>query len=500
MASPAIVKGILLGALLSAADGAADVCLTGLAYGTAQQRGLPRLDIQTAAACKAACKSAGTCKYFTFTASATQCWLIGELFEFHIEESATSGPVRCHIDEVAPPEVGKVRLQKIMSSVVNLTTLVEEAANDATTRQEAQSLKAHARTGELSIAEFREINKMITLLSKLVGSPMELAARHGALISIDDLDYLASEVLGQDVPLETQETALEVKAVAGECTGACDESTDQYGAGTAWPNAEVKYCYDNSLAYSSREAILCAMQEIKKHTPGITFTNVGYQKLNYCNERPAVYIQSNGLRSGNGCWADMGMQSSFLGANQKMNLQAPGCDNCGTATHEMLHAMGMAHEQSRPDRDTYVQILWQNIKPGMAAQFAVHAGADTGRPYDIMSIMHYGENSFSAYGAPTIAVKPEGYALYSSSPSAWAMYKIGQRMGQSKQDVSQLHAVYGCDGPGQNCQPLHGGNLLPIILGLVAALLVLVLCAVGVCCLMRGRHKGSNSNFQRLHR
>ena len=59
--------------------------------------------------------------------------------------------------------------------------------------------------------------------------------------------------------------------------------------------------------------------------------------------------------------------------------------------HELAHAQGILHEQSRTDRDQYVTIQWNNIRRGMERNFRKHAFAQTaGVPYDYNSIMHYG--------------------------------------------------------------------------------------------------------------
>ena len=33
--------------------------------------------------------------------------------------------------------------------------------------------------------------------------------------------------------------------------------------------------------------------------------------------------------------------------------------------HTLLHVLGKYHEHQRPDRDQYITIQWQNIKPGI---------------------------------------------------------------------------------------------------------------------------------------
>ena len=64
----------------------------------------------------------------------------------------------------------------------------------------------------------------------------------------------------------------------------------------------------------------------------------------------------------------------------------------GIAVHEMVHALGFLHEQSRPDRDDYVSIITGNIIPGRESNFAKFASQHTklhGIGYDYGSLMHY---------------------------------------------------------------------------------------------------------------
>ena len=40
------------------------------------------------------------------------------------------------------------------------------------------------------------------------------------------------------------------------------------------------------------------------------------------------------------------------------------CKKYTIVLHEIMHTLGFWHEQSRPDRDDYVTVFYENIKPG----------------------------------------------------------------------------------------------------------------------------------------
>ena len=62
------------------------------------------------------------------------------------------------------------------------------------------------------------------------------------------------------------------------------------------------------------------------------------------------------------CWSNVGREYYVPGA-QEISI-GPGCNSKGIIMHEIMHALGFWHEQSRTDRDNYLAVLWENVKPG----------------------------------------------------------------------------------------------------------------------------------------
>ncbi|CAH1240468.1 MEP1B [Branchiostoma lanceolatum] len=136
------------------------------------------------------------------------------------------------------------------------------------------------------------------------------------------------------------------------------------------------------------------------------------------------------IKKGSGCWSNVGRR----GGRQDLSL-GNGCVTKGAAIHELMHAAGFWHEQSRYDRDDWVIIKWENIKEGKEHNFYRYSELDVsalGTDYDYGSIMHYGATAFSSNRRPTIVARV-------GTPS------FGQRRGFSDTDVVKLNKLYSCN-------------------------------------------------------
>jgi hypothetical protein len=134
---------------------------------------------------------------------------------------------------------------------------------------------------------------------------------------------------------------------------------------------------------------------------------------------------------GNGCYSYVGNIHQGM---QELSL-GQGCEFKGTAVHELMHVLGFYHEQSRPDRDQYITIRFQNVAPDQAEHLDICQDCTTqGLPYDYASIMHLGSRAFTANGNDTLVPKQPGASIVEPY----------DKPGLTPLDVKKIHKLYQC--------------------------------------------------------
>ncbi|MCB9024935.1 MAG: M12 family metallopeptidase [Bdellovibrionaceae bacterium] len=182
-----------------------------------------------------------------------------------------------------------------------------------------------------------------------------------------------------------------------------------------WPSAEIPYVIDQDYPY--KELVEDVIAYFHEMTP-IRFVKPTDQKDGLIFKLADEHCYSYLGRVG-------GYQPIFLSEE----CRGP------QIIHEILHALGFIHEQSRVDRDQYLKIIWEEIKPGYELQFTEVPPAFMisvlGSPFDYNSIMLYSSNAFSK--DPSIAVM-KSLTKKEIQPN---------RDGLSKVDRQRLYKLYG---------------------------------------------------------
>lgn len=203
-----------------------------------------------------------------------------------------------------------------------------------------------------------------------------------------------------------------------------------------WPGGVVPYEFDTNVTETNQRLMLGAMAEWEA-VANISFVPWTRGYSNY------IHIQ------------DAAMNSSVVGMKMGTGDQVMNIYNWNLKfimVHELGHALGFWHEQSRLDRDEYITINWGRIISICGADgdencgynFDKHLDASVYGPYDFDSVVHYSAFSFSSCSGADRQAYPESCRTITVRPpwdDAWQNY-IGQRSHLSDLDALTMSFLY----------------------------------------------------------
>uniref|UniRef100_A0A914ULZ2 Zinc metalloproteinase n=1 Tax=Plectus sambesii TaxID=2011161 RepID=A0A914ULZ2_9BILA len=181
----------------------------------------------------------------------------------------------------------------------------------------------------------------------------------------------------------------------------------------------IPYVFDDYLAPIKKTAIENALKYWQDYTcVSFEYNAAGEDSLKFIN--------------GAGCYSNIGR----ITGQQEVSI-GDGCEYLGITSHEVAHALGFYHEQSRYDRDDFLSVNLTNVLPDMARNFDVGSPTDMnfyGIPYEYGSVMSYSSSSFAVDRNVPVIIPLDPLYLQS----------MGQRTGPTFLDILEMNRHYGC--------------------------------------------------------
>nr|CAD2146624.1 unnamed protein product [Meloidogyne enterolobii] len=178
----------------------------------------------------------------------------------------------------------------------------------------------------------------------------------------------------------------------------------------------------------------------------------------------ADYVDLKNER-GEGCYTMVGRSSGRNIVMLETNEIAT-CLEYEIVIHELMHTIGLWHEQMRYDRDEYIKVHWENIGPAYLTQFEKVPETDSttyGVRYDYQSVMHYAKDAFaSATGKITMETLDSQYQAFKKNLFLSKYFLnlkdiIGKVKDAAPSDYLKICNIYSCQTcmgrpfiPGQN--------------------------------------------------